>query len=164
MDYDVEVLLLSSQFAADYPSTTYPELMHKHGRPYTCLLIDTHQDYFICIPFRSSISHSNAYIFQNTQRSQTTRSGLDYSKIAIIKDTAYLDDTPAVVDQDEYKEAMTNLEKIAQQALKYVDDYIAHKNGTNILHHREYDRKYRFSTLPYFDDILGLNATIEDND
>lgn len=60
MEYDSELSLLSSKFTQDYPPATYPELMHKHGRPYTCLLIDSHDDYFICVPFRSSIGHKNA--------------------------------------------------------------------------------------------------------
>jgi len=50
MDYDFEVNLLSAKFLNSYPDTLYPELMHKQGRPYSCLLIDTHQDYLICIP------------------------------------------------------------------------------------------------------------------
>ena len=62
MEYDSELSLLSSKFTQDYPPATYPELMHKHGRPYTCLLIDSHDDYFICVPFRSSIGHKNALI------------------------------------------------------------------------------------------------------
>lgn len=41
MEYDVDVYLLSSKFINDYPLSKYPELMYKHGRPYSCLLIDT---------------------------------------------------------------------------------------------------------------------------
>ncbi|MBE6984936.1 MAG: hypothetical protein E7434_04870 [Ruminococcaceae bacterium] len=132
--------------------------MHKHGRPYSCLIIDTHDEYYICIPFRSSITHSQAFLFKNTQRSQGSRSGLDYKKMVLIKDESYFDHTTAaIVDNDEYKEAITNLDRIAREATRYVDDYIAHVSGTKTLHPRAYDRKYRFSTLPYFHDILGLN-------
>ena len=83
MEYDFEIYQLSSKFFADYPETQFPELMHKFGRPYSCLLIDSHDGYFICIPFRSSIGHKNSFMFKNTQRSQRTKSGLDYSKIVI---------------------------------------------------------------------------------
>ena len=61
MKYSSELLLLSSKFIQDYPPDTYPELMYKHGRPYACLLIESHDDYFICVPFRSSIGHKNAF-------------------------------------------------------------------------------------------------------
>lgn len=107
MDYDSELSLLSPKFTQDYPPAAYPELMHKHGRPYTCLLIDSHDDYFICVPFRSSIGHKNAFLFTGTARSKKTKSGLDYSKTAPI-------------------------------------------------HPRAFSRKYQYSTLPYFHDIMGV--------
>lgn len=157
MEVVTEISLLSSKFIQDYPHAQYPEIMHKQGRPYSCLIIDTHDDYYICIPFRSAISHNQAFLFKNTQRSKSSRSGLDYKKMVLIKDESYIDRvTVAIVDSDEYKEAITNLEKIASEAAQYLDDYIAHVSGTKPLHHREYDRKYRFSTLPYFHDILEL--------
>ena len=90
MEFDSELSLLSPKFTQDYPPATYPELMHKHGRPYTCLLIDFHDDYFICVPFRSSIGHKNAFMFTGTARSKKTKSGLDYSKIAIISTEPHL--------------------------------------------------------------------------
>lgn len=96
MDYDVEIRLLSQKFADDYPEKSFPELMLKHGRPYTCLLIDTHEDYFICVPFRSSITHNTAFLFKNTQRSKRSRSGLDYTKMALIKNLDYIDNTAAM--------------------------------------------------------------------
>ena len=117
MEYDSELSLLSSKFTQDYPPATYPELMHKLGHPYTCLLIDSHDDYFICVPFRSSIGHKNAFMFTGTARSKKTKSGLDYSKIAIIKNIDYFDSTTtALVDQDEYAEMMRNLPAIVQEA------------------------------------------------
>ena len=113
MEYDSQVYLLSEQFVANYPPDRYPEIMHKQGRPYACLLIDTHDGFFICVPFRSSISHSNAFLFTGTERSKRSRSGLDYSKIAIIKNCDYIDlQTAAVVDQDEYNELKQHLTRI----------------------------------------------------
>jgi hypothetical protein len=157
-EFDSQVYLLSPKFITDYPLSSYPELMYKLGRPYTCLLIETHDDYFLCVPFRSSINHRNAYHFTGTQRSLKSRSGLDYSKTVVIKNGDYIDSaTPAIVDQDEYSEMMKNLPAIVQQVLDYVNAYIGHKNGTAPLHPREYTRRYGFSTLPYFDSILGLS-------
>ena len=161
MNYDVEVLQLSSKFKDDYPEDKFPEIMYKPGRPYNCLLIDTHEDYFICVPFRSSVRHNNAYLFRGSQRSRRTRSGLDYSKAAIIKDPAYIDSGKAVVDQDEYNEAMRNMDSIAQDALDYVDAYIKHMTGIAPLHEREFQRRYQYSTLQYFHDIMGIGDQVE---
>lgn len=156
MEYDVDIRLLSPAFLAAYPGTTYPELMHKGGRPYTCLLIDTHEDYLICIPFRSSINHKNAYLFTTTQRSIRTRSGLDYTKAVLIRDPSYIDSGHAIVDQDEYHETMANLKQITQEIDQYITTYANHVNGTAPLHLRAFQRQYGFSTLPYFHDIMGL--------
>lgn len=155
MEYNSHLSLLSEQFTLDYPPAEYPELMHKPGRPYTCLLIDSHDNYFICIPFRSSIRHKNAFLFTSTLRSKIAKSGLDYSKIVIIKDTDYLDTSAkAVVDQDEYNEMMRNLSTIVSEACHYVDTYIDHVNGSSPIHPKAYARKYQYSTLPYFNNIL----------
>ena len=158
MEYDFEIYQLSQKFFTDYPETKYPELMHKSGRPYSCLLIDSHDGYFICVPYRSSIGHKNSFLFKNTQRSKRTKSGLDYSKIAIVTNTEYFDKDPAIVDKDEYNETVKHIPTIAQEVVTYVDTYINHINGNAPIHQREFDRKYQFSTLKYFHDILLLNA------
>lgn len=156
MELVFEVYLLSDKFIKDYPLSDYPELMYKQGRPYNCLLIDSHDGYFICIPFRSNINHSNAYMFKRTKRSKITKSGLDYSKALIISKTAYFDSKKAVVDDDEYTETVQNINKIANDVLRYVDNYVAHIVGEKILNNREFDRKYKFSTLKYFHRELGI--------
>jgi len=133
--------------------------MHKQGRPYTCLLIDSHDGYFICVPFRSSIRHNNAFLFKGTARSKQSLSGLDYSKIVIISNDDYIDSvSTAVIDQDEYNEMMVNLQQIVTEVLDYIDTYINHINGISPLHPRQFARRYRFSTLAYFHDVLGINA------
>lgn len=156
MEYDSELYLLSPKFVTAYPASVYPELMYKHGRPYTCLLIDSHDDYFICVPFRSSIGHNNAFKFTGTARSRKTKSGLDYSKIVIIKDISYFDSTAAIVDSDEYTEMIKNLPKIISEATNYVNTYINHINGTSPIHPCEFARKYQYSSLPYFHDVMGI--------
>jgi hypothetical protein len=157
MEYTASIHLLSSQFLQDYPPALYPELLHKQERPYACLLIDAQDGYLICVPFRSAINHQNAFLFTGTQRSKRTRSGLDYSKIVLIQKRSYLDSTAsAIVDRDEYREMMKNLSTIVQEASDYVYAYIRHMRGTALLHPRAFARKYQFSTLPYFHDILGI--------
>ncbi|MCD8007178.1 MAG: hypothetical protein LUF29_09525 [Oscillospiraceae bacterium] len=156
MEFDVDLYLLSQKFTVDYPPEKFPELMHKHGRPYTCLLIDSHDDYFICVPFRSDIHHKNAFLFTNTERSKRSHSGLDFSKIVIISDTSYLSDESAIVDQDEYAEMKRNLPTIVNRAVNYVDTYINHITGKKTLHPREFARRYQYSTLPYFHDVMGI--------
>lgn len=154
--YQAEIHPLSQAFMSAYPATQYPELMYKRGRPYSCLLIDTHMDYYICIPFRSHIGHTNSFMFKGTRRSQRSRSGLDYSKIVIIKDASYIDPGPAIVDQDEYHEVQRNLARIAAEATAYVDIYVGHMMGSNVLDGRAFARRYQYSTLRYFHEILHI--------
>lgn len=157
MDYAVDICQLSHSFYAAYPLSQYPEIMRKDERPYTCLLIETREDYFICIPFRSSIQHNEAFLFTNTNRSLHTRSGLDYKKAVIIKDSSYIDSkTSVVVDNDEYTAMITNIETIVNEIEKYISTYVNHVNGSARLHQREFLRHYQFSTLPYFHGILGI--------
>ena len=83
---------------------------------------------------------------------------LSISKINVIliKDNDYIDSQKAIVDQDEYKETMTHLSTIVSDVDQYINTYVAHVDGSQTLHPREYARKYQFSTLPYFHDILNI--------
>ena len=81
---------------------------------------------------------------------------MDYTKILIVNKTEYLNNNDAIIDKDEYKETIINLEKIKKDALEYVEEYVAHINKTNILHPVSFKRKYGFSTLKYFHKELGL--------
>lgn len=163
MEYAAEIYSLSSKFYTDYPNTQYPEIAVKKGRPYSCLLVEYMDDLFICIPFRSHVRHKYAYHFKNSARSKRCQSGLDYTKIALIKNNDYLDTTtPAVVDQDEYKEAVQNLPRIVQEAYEYISDYKDDLNGVQKLHPKEWQRRYGMSTLPYFDSFLQEPTAEED--
>lgn len=163
MEYLAEVYSLSSQFYTDYPSTQYPEIATKKGRPYSCLLIEYMDDMFICIPFRSHVRHKYAYHFTNSIRSKQCQSGLDYTKVALLKNIDYLDSVhPAVVDQDEYKETIQNLPRIVQEVFKYISDYKDDLNGVQKLHPKEWQRRYGMSTLPYFDSFLIESDGTED--
>lgn len=155
MEYAAEIYNLSAQFFADYPHSQYPEIALKKERPYSCLLIEYLDDLFICIPFRSHVRHPYAYHFKTSARSKRSRSGLDYTKSVLIKDNAYLDTvTPAIVDQDEYKETVVNLPRIVEEVFHYISDYKDDLNQVQKLHPKEWQRRYGRSTLPYFESLL----------
>lgn len=164
MDYLAAIYNLSSQFYIDYPTAKYPEIAAKKARPYSCLILDCMDEFFICIPFRSNVKHKYAYHFQDSARSKLYQSGLDYTKVILIKDANYLDsDSPAIIDQDEYKEAIRNLPRIVQDVHKYIVDYSNDLNGVCKLHPKEWQRRYGMSTLPYFDTFLRIAVTDENS-
>lgn len=132
--------------------------MLKDKRPYGCLLIKTHNDYYICVPFRSHIHHKNAFLFKNTERSKTDSSGLDYSKTVLIRPQdydKYLIEN-AVVDTDEYKAVRINIYKIEKQISKYIEGYVKSVSDFENADKKSFERKYKYSTLKYFHDILGI--------
>lgn len=155
MEYLADIYSLTAQFYIDYPKSKYPEIAVKKDRPYSCLLVEYMDDIFICIPFRSHVRHKYAYHFKNSVRSQHCQSGLDYTKAVLVRNYDYLDtSTPAVVDQDEYKEAMQNLPRIVREVYEYISDYKDDLNDVKKLHPREWQRRYGMSTLPYFNNLL----------
>ena len=157
---DYQILRLTDLFYQDYPHSRYGEIMIKKNRAYNCLLFQTHYDYFICIPYRTEIVHDNAYRFKYSKRSEKHRSGLDYSKIIIITETKYLDNKDAIIDKDEFKETIRNIEKIKNQALQYVENYVAHMRKSRLLHPEEFKRRYQYSTLQYFHKELKINTIL----
>ena len=159
MEYAAGIYNLSADFFADYPHDRYPEIAMKKERPYSCLLIEYLDDLFICIPFRSHVRHPYAYHFKNSARSKRSRSGLDYTKSILIKNNAYLDTiTPAIVDQDEYKETIVNLPRIVEEVFDYISDFKDDLNAVRKLHPKEWQRRYGRSTLPYFESFLRETA------
>ena len=153
---DGQILKLTEIFYRHYPNPPYRELLKKKKRAYNCLLFQTHYDYFICIPYRSEITHSYAYLFKKSKRSKKHKSGLDYTKILIVNKTEYLDDKDALIDKDEYNETMQNADKIKREALNYVEDYVAILNKKKTIHPSEFRRKYGMSSLQYFHKELGI--------
>ena len=153
---DYQILKLTDAFYSNYPNPPYKEILQKRKRAYNCILFQTHYDYFICVPYRTEIYHNYAYHFRKSARSVAHRSGLDYTKIVIISKTEFIDSVDALIDNDEYNETMINLQRIKREALKFVEDYIAHQKGTHRLHEREFNRRYKFSTLKYFHAEFGI--------
>ena len=76
--------------------------------------------------------------------------------MVLIKNPNYLSPSAAVIDQDEYREMMTNIQTIVQKAVTYLDDYVGHVTGKQPMSPNTFNRMYSFSTLKYFHDILGI--------
>lgn len=158
--FDYQILNLTQQFYRDYPNPPYNEIIRKNSGPYNCLLIQSHYGYFVCIPYRSHINHKYAYKFKNSIRSKKVNSGLDYSKIVIVNHSEYISDSNAVIDNDEYKETRDKIEYIKNDAQRYIDDYVDYLLGKSIKYgNREFERKYKYSTLKYFHKELGIPAS-----
>lgn len=162
MDFDSQIIQLSQDFYTAYPSASYPEILEKDNRPYNCLLIETHYDFYICLPYRTHVNHGYAFRFRRSLRSRSNRSGIDYSKMVIVRDQSYISNVPSTVDQDEYRETMQSINIIVNDAVAYLDDYIAYMNGSSDISQQEFNRKYGRSSLVYFNDILGINAHTEE--
>ena len=156
---DFQILRLSDAFFIAYPNPPYTEILQKRERAYNCLLFQSNYDYFICIPFRTEITHPYAYHFRKSARSRKHKSGLDYSKIVIVSKLEYIDSRQAVVDQDEYRETVIQIEKIKQEAFDFVQEYVLHVNGTKLLPVQEFKRRYAFSPLRYFHQELGFSMS-----
>ena len=159
MEFDYQIRRLSTDFFNAYPESVFPEILRKEQRPYYCLVVDIHEDFFICIPYRSNLSqklsNKQGFKFVNSRRSRQSPSGLDYRKIIIVRDLTYID-KPCVIDQDEYKLTLMSIPKIVTGAVEYVERYVKHVSKEQVLHPREYEREYMYSTLPYFHKELGL--------
>lgn len=156
MECDCQISKLTDLFYDTYPNPPYSEILQKRQRAYNCLLFELHCEYFICIPFRTEIKHSYAYHFKKSKRSLKHKSGLDYTKTVIINKKEYIDNGTTLVDNDEFREMMINLEKIRREVLEFVKDYKEHMNGTKSLHPSEFKRRYTFSPLRYFHKELEI--------
>ena len=153
---DYQILKLTDDFYNTYPNPPYIEILKKKQRAYNCILFQTHYGYFICVPYRTEISHKYAYHFKNSARSIMHKSGLDYTKIVLITDTRFIDTQDALIDKDEYNETMVNLEKIKAETLAFVEEYVSHIKGEQLLHPKEFKRRYLFSPLKYFHAEMGV--------
>ena len=95
-------------------------------------------------------------MFRSSQRSRHSKSGLDYTKIILLNKSNYIDGKKVVVDQDEYNETQKNLVQIVTESVAYIEGYVNHVAGTATMHPKQFARKYQYSTLPYFHDILNI--------
>ncbi len=155
-EFDFQIYRLSDNFYNTYPKTQYIEILEKRTRPYNCIIFESSEEYFVCIPYRTNLNHKYAYYFKNTQRCIQHKSGLDYTKIVIIKDISFIDNGQVVIDQDEYVETVMNIYRIKDEAFNFLEDYKKHIKGELILHLSEFNRRYCYSPLKYFHNELNI--------
>ena len=148
----VELRKLSKGFYKDYPHEKYPEMEAKVGRPYVVLLVEISNVKF-AIPLRTNIRHSYCYKFRTSDRDTDSATGIDFSKAVVISKDSYLGEETDINDK-EYLELQEKVFFIINKFKKYVNGYISFKkNGGN-----DYvAKRYMYSTLKYFDDILFTN-------
>ncbi|MBE5887647.1 MAG: hypothetical protein E7283_02285 [Lachnospiraceae bacterium] len=153
---DYQILKLTPMFYSNYLNQSHTEILKKNNRAYNCLLFQTHYNFFVAVPYRSEVAHKYAYHFRYSKRSKKHKSGLDYTKIIIVGQNEYLDTKDAIIDNDEYNETIKNFEKIKREVLKYVEDYINYVQGKKVISEKEFERRYKYSTLKYFHRELAL--------
>lgn len=154
MEYTFSINKLSREFYEHYPNELFPEIASKENRAYTIILIDLN-GFFVGLPYRSYINHKYGYLFRHSERSRRTKSGIDYTKAVIINENLFIG-AETVVDQDEYKETVKNIEQIVNESSKYIDEYCNHVSGVSKLDIEEFDRRYKYTTLKYFHDVLDI--------
>ena len=157
MEYATQLTTLTQAFYNAYPQAQYPEIPTKQSRPYKCMLLETHDGYFICLPFRTNIRHRYAFTFGNNRSRKKANPGIDISKMIIITEPSYISDSFAIVKKSEYNETMAHLDTIVNRADQYLQSYINHVLGNIVLSEPEFSRKYGHSCLPYFHKELGLD-------
>lgn len=163
MQYDFEIRKLTKEFYEHRVKNSWNEVLQKEGRCYNCVIVDTYYDFFICIPFRSEMNHDFGYRFKTSARSRKNKSAIDYSKIVLIeKYEEYISNKPAIVDHDEYIEFVKNSKKIISEAIKYMEDYVKFRNEDEKQHSISDLRKFKYTSLKYFDDILKKYKLIKD--
>ena len=140
---------LSKEFYKDFPTNTFPEMEHKKNRPYIVLLVKISELTF-AIPFRTNIRHSFCYKFKNSDRNTVSATGIDFSKAVIISKETYLGEETDINDK-EYLELQSKYFFIINKFKKYVRGYLLLKQNKG----NEYlEKRYKYSTLKYFDDLL----------
>lgn len=154
--FGFRICRLSDNFYNAYPKAQYREILEKRERPYNCITFELNNNYLVCIPYRTEINHKYAYYFCSSKRCIKHKSGLDYTKMVILKNISYLDGGQAVLDNDEYIETVKNINRIKKEAFKFLEEYKKHIRGEVILHSMEFKRRYSYSTLKYFHNELDF--------
>ena len=100
---------------------------------------------------------NNDYKFKFSDRSKKRESRLDFSKLVIVSKDNYISES-STIDIDEYKEFEKQEVHIHKNLEKYIHDYVEHVNGHILLHIKRFERKYKYSTLKYFHQELGIEV------
>ena len=147
-----ELNYLSDEFYLKYNQSTYPEIEHKKTRPYMVLLIKIDDNTF-AIPFRTNVKHKYCYKFKHSGRESSAVTGLDFTKAVIVNKAKYIGH-PATIDNKEFVELNNKYYFIISRFRNYLAGYSDYVNGKC----NEFEaKKYRYSTLKYFHNELGLN-------
>lgn len=153
---EYEIRQLSPSFYSFYPASLYPEVLRKKGRPYDVIVFESKDDYYVCVPFRTRLKHNRGFHFFSKPLINGDNPGLDYSKMLIIKDGKYIGNA-VLIDSLQMACFNANIAQIQRGIFDYLEGYINHMKGTNILHTREFNRRYQYTTLKYFHLELGIN-------
>ena len=78
------------------------------------------------------------------------------AKIVIITKSEYIDTKDALIDKDEFKETIKYLDRIKEEAMTFVEEYVQHVSGSRKMDPREFKRRYTYSPLIYFHQELGI--------
>lgn len=142
---------LSSDFYNTYSATKYPEIEYKPSRPYIVLIVEISGNKF-ALPLRTNIRHNYCYKFKNTGRDTQSTTGIDFTKAVVVNDAKFIGQ-PTTIDNKEYVELMNKFYFIIKKFKKYLEGYIRYqKNGGDDFT----ENKYRFTTLKYFNNELGI--------
>ena len=125
------------------------------GRPYDVIVFETKLDYYVCVPFRTYLNHNQGFHFYPKPLSNGENPGIDYSKMLIIKDDSYIGQL-SIIDASQMVCFNKNIATIQREIFEYLEGYINHVSGINVLHPISFNRKYKYSTLKYFHSELGI--------
>ena len=140
-------VFLTQQFYNDYVHC--PEIEQKPTRPHLRMLIQVKGVTF-AIPFRSNISHPNAFLTD-----PANKCGLDFSKAVVIVDPGkYIDATKSPrIRQNEF-DALRGKERIVETGmLRYIKAYEKACKRPDVPRNA---MLIKYSTLQYFNNALGL--------
>lgn len=76
--------------------------------------------------------------------------------IVIITKSEYIDTKDALIDKDEFNETIKYLDRIKEEAMTFVEEYVQHVSGSRKMDPREFKRRYTYSPLIYFHQELGI--------
>lgn len=142
----MKLIMLSPLFYETYKNC--PEIEKKQDRPYIQLIIELDGITFAA-PFRSNIPHQFAFFTD-----KKNRCGIDFSKSVVITDPAFISDRRVHLRDHEYDALLGKDYEIVQGLKSYISRY--RKAAANRTIPRN-DRICRFSTLQYFEDLLGIS-------
>lgn len=151
--YDIRELTAS--FYNAYNASSYPEILTKTNRPYDVIVFETHYDYYVCVPFRTYLNHNQGFHFYPNPLPNGENPGLDYSETIIVKEDKYIG-LSTLIDSKQMALFNKNIAIIQQEVYEYLQGYINHINGTQVMHPSQFKRKYQYSTLKYFHLELGI--------